>query len=53
MAKKKKPFLKIQCKECKEINYRMKKSRGLEDKLKLNKFCKRCRKHTLHKEMKK
>jgi len=53
MAKKKKPFIKLQCKECKEINYYTKKSRGLEGKLELKKFCKRCRKHTPHKEGKK
>jgi large subunit ribosomal protein L33 len=53
MAKKKKPFLKLQCKECKEINYFTKKSKKLEsegEKLELKKFCRHCRKHTPHKE---
>jgi large subunit ribosomal protein L33 len=56
MAKKKKPFLKIQCKECKEINYFTQKPKAMESegiKLELKKFCKRCKKHTLHKEGKK
>lgn len=56
MAKKKKPFTKLQCKECKEINYFTKKSKGLEEekgKLELKKFCLSCHKHTLHKETKK
>jgi len=54
MAKKKKPFIKLQCKECKEINYFTNKPKGMVDeKLELKKFCKRCRKHTPHKETKK
>lgn len=53
MAKKKKPFIKLQCGECKRINYYASKSKGLEDKLELKKFCKWCRKNTPHKEMKK
>jgi len=54
MAKKKKPFLKLICSECKKINYFTKKSKGMiEEKLELNKFCKWCRKHTPHKEGKK
>ncbi|KPJ55013.1 50S ribosomal protein L33 [Parcubacteria bacterium DG_72] len=53
MAKKKKPFLKLQCKECKEINYFTQKPKTMEDKLELKKFCKWCRKHTAHKEVKK
>jgi len=54
MAKKKKPFIKLQCTECKEINYYTNKSKGLvEEKLELKKFCKRCKKHILHKEMRK
>jgi large subunit ribosomal protein L33 len=56
MAKKKKPFTKLQCKECKEINYFSKKSKGMDEekkKLELKKFCSSCGKHTLHKEGKK
>ena len=53
-AKKKKPHLKLQCKDCKGINYFTHKTKKMVDeKLELNKFCKSCKKHTLHKEMKK
>jgi len=51
MAKKKKPFTKLQCSVCKKINYFTRKSKGMaEEKLELKKFCKWCRRHTLHKE---
>ncbi|PIR72502.1 MAG: 50S ribosomal protein L33, partial [Candidatus Nealsonbacteria bacterium CG10_big_fil_rev_8_21_14_0_10_36_24] len=43
----------LQCQECKQINYFTKKSKEMEGKLKLKKFCKWCRKHTVHKEGKK
>jgi len=53
MAVKKRPFSKLQCQECKRINYFTKKSKeAVEKKLGLKKFCKWCRKHTLHKEAK-
>jgi large subunit ribosomal protein L33 len=54
---KKKPFVKLRCDPCKRINYHTKKSKMLKAKvgakLELKKFCKWCRKHTLHKEKKK
>jgi len=53
MATKKKPFVKLQCTACKSINYRSHKSKTMEGKLELNKFCKTERKHTKHKEAKK
>jgi len=54
MAAKKKPFIKFQCSSCKQINYFIKKSKAtVEKKLELQKFCKRCRKRTEHKETKK
>jgi large subunit ribosomal protein L33 len=57
MATKRKPFVKLQCSECKNINYFVHKSKGLkhvgEKKLELKKFCKSERKHTIHKEVKK
>jgi len=54
MAKKKKPFIKLQCEVCKRINYFTNKPKIMvEEKLDLKKFCKWCRKHTLHKEGKK
>ncbi|MSU54775.1 MAG: 50S ribosomal protein L33 [Candidatus Staskawiczbacteria bacterium] len=50
----KKPFLKIICSTCKRVNYFTKKSKGmLEKKLEMQKFCKHCLKHSLHKEGKK
>ncbi|MFH1290642.1 MAG: 50S ribosomal protein L33 [Nanoarchaeota archaeon] len=45
---------KLQCTECKHINYfttRKKKEGG--KKLALKKYCKFCKKHAPHKEMKK
>ena len=53
MAAKKKPYVKLQCTLCKNINYNTHKSKTMEGKLELEKFCKHCRKHTKHKEMKK
>ncbi|PJB99444.1 MAG: 50S ribosomal protein L33 [Candidatus Nealsonbacteria bacterium CG_4_9_14_0_8_um_filter_35_12] len=51
---KKKPFVKLQCQECKKINYFTHKSKKIaEKKLELKKYCKWCRKHTIHKETKK
>ncbi|MEK7658559.1 MAG: 50S ribosomal protein L33 [Patescibacteria group bacterium] len=50
----KKPFIKIQCTVCKKTNYFAKKTKNTaEKKLELSKFCKYCKKHTLHKEGKK
>jgi large subunit ribosomal protein L33 len=57
MATKRKPFVKLQCSKCKNINYFVHKSKRLksavEKKLELKKFCKSERKHTIHKEIKK
>lgn len=53
MAKKKQAMVKMQCKECKSINYFTNKTKAVEEKLELKKHCKPCRKHTAHKEMKK
>jgi len=53
MAKKKKTTVKMQCKECKEINYFTNKTKQVEGKLEASKHCSRCRKHTTHKEAKK
>ncbi|MBU2472716.1 50S ribosomal protein L33 [Patescibacteria group bacterium] len=47
-------LIKFQCSECKRINYYSRKNKKTsQDKLELKKFCKWCRKHTLHKELKK
>ena len=43
----------LECTECKERNYsNMKNKKNDPDRIELNKYCKRCRKHTLHKETK-
>ncbi|MBI2054400.1 MAG: 50S ribosomal protein L33 [Candidatus Staskawiczbacteria bacterium] len=50
----KKPFVKLVCEVCKNINYYTHKSlKADEKKLELKKYCKFCKKHTLHKEGKK
>ncbi len=55
MAKKRKAFVKLRCEECKSVNYYVHKSHAATvagTKLELMKFCKNCRKHTIHKELK-
>ncbi|KPJ57245.1 50S ribosomal protein L33 [Parcubacteria bacterium DG_74_2] len=55
MPKKKAQLVRLQCTKCKEINYRVKKSKKITTggkKLELKKYCKHCKKHTLHKEIK-
>lgn len=43
----------LTCTECKEKNYRVEKNKKNTDgRLELNKHCKKCQKHTLHKESK-
>ncbi|MFO7969892.1 MAG: 50S ribosomal protein L33 [Bacillota bacterium] len=37
------------CEECLSRNYEIKKSTG-PDRFKVKKYCKKCKKHTLHKE---
>ena len=47
-------LIKFQCKECNRINYYSRKNKKtVQKKLELKKFCKWCKKHTLHKELKK
>lgn len=52
MAKNTKNFVSLECTECKSRNYVVKKSRGQKEKLELKKYCPKCRKHTVHKEVK-
>ena len=41
------------CSEWKEENYREQRNvRNTTDRLEMNKYCPRCRKHTVHKEKK-
>ncbi|RKY30041.1 MAG: 50S ribosomal protein L33 [Candidatus Omnitrophota bacterium] len=43
----------LECSECKNRNYTTKRNKKTQqEKLQLKKFCKFCRKHTLHKETK-
>ncbi len=52
-TKTKENMVKLRCSECKEINYYTSRNKKkIKEKLEVNKFCNRCRKHTLHKEMK-
>ncbi|MDD3735494.1 MAG: 50S ribosomal protein L33 [Candidatus Pacebacteria bacterium] len=54
MAKKKKKLIKMQCSECKKINYfTYKNPISVERKLEFKKYCPHCKKHTIHKEGKK
>ena len=54
MAKKKRKLIKLQCKDCKSINYyKYKNPVSVEKKIELKKFCKKCKKHTAHKESRK
>jgi len=55
MAKKKgvRLVITLACSECKERNYTSEKSRRNDpNRIELNKFCPRCRDHTLHRETK-
>ncbi len=42
----------LTCKECSHKNYRTTTARAA-DRLEIKKFCRFCRKHTMHKEQKK
>lgn len=43
----------LACTECKQRNYNTKKNKKNDpDRLEMNKYCKFCRKHTLHRETK-
>ena len=43
----------LDCTECKQRNYQTNKNKKNDpDRIELNKYCKFCKKHTLHKETK-
>ncbi len=51
------PFMRVRvtlaCTECKQRNYNtMKNKKNSPDRLEMNKYCRFCRKHTLHRETK-
>ncbi len=55
MAKKKgvRVIVTLECTNCRERNYTTEKSRRNDPtRMELNKFCSRCREHTLHRETK-
>jgi large subunit ribosomal protein L33 len=56
MASKKKdvrPVITLACNDCKERNYVTEKNRRNDpNRMEFNKYCPRCRKHTLHRETK-
>ncbi|MGH2544932.1 MAG: 50S ribosomal protein L33 [Ardenticatenaceae bacterium] len=54
MAKKKvRDVITLACTECKERNYVTEKNRrNDQQRLELNKYCPRCRRHRLHRETK-
>ncbi len=46
-------LLRLKCKDCKEANYYTSKNKKkVERKIELKKFCKTCKKTTVHKEAK-
>lgn len=43
----------LECTECKERNYSTTKNKKVNrDRLELKKYCRRCRRHTAHREIK-
>ncbi|MFH1162300.1 MAG: 50S ribosomal protein L33 [Candidatus Jorgensenbacteria bacterium] len=47
-------IIRLRCAVCKHANYTTRKNKKVvERKIELKKYCKWCRKHTLHKEAKK
>ncbi len=50
-TKTKRPFLRMECEVCKSSNYHIQVTKGktIEKKPDLKKFCKFCKKHTVHK----
>jgi large subunit ribosomal protein L33 len=51
-SKDKKNIIALACEECKETNYTQLKSNNMKEKFSANKYCKVCKKHTMHKEAK-
>lgn len=53
MPRIKENLVKLECTDCHRINYYTRKNKKrVKTRLELKKFCKHCRKHTLHKETK-
>ena len=46
-------IIQLQCTDCKDNNYSTTKNRKTTpDRIEMRKFCRKCRKHTAHKEVK-
>lgn len=45
-------LIKLECTECHRLNYHTYKNKRVKARLELMKYCKYCRKHTMHKETK-
>ncbi len=46
-------LIKLECTVCKKTNYHSHKNKKiLKNRLELKKYCRQCKKHTLHKETK-
>ncbi|MCU0678892.1 MAG: 50S ribosomal protein L33 [Planctomycetes bacterium] len=46
-------MIKLECSSCKRVTYYSRKNKKtLKERLQLKKFCRFCKKHTLHKETK-
>lgn len=53
MAKTKTILIHLECVECKSKNYtKSKNPTENKEKMEISKFCNKCRKHTVHKEVK-
>jgi len=53
MAKAKSILIQLECTECKSRNYTTTKNpTEHKEKLEIKKFCKKCRQHAIHKEVK-
>jgi large subunit ribosomal protein L33 len=53
MAKDVRIIISLACEECKERNYStMKNKKNTSDRLTIKKYCSRCGRHTVHKEVK-
>lgn len=52
MAKAKRNIVALKCEVCANKNYTQYKTKNIKEKLVQNKYCKKCTKHTTHKETK-
>lgn len=53
MAQKKANLIRLKCSLCNRANYYKWRKKGADKKLELKKYCRWCKKHTLHKESRK